>query len=221
MKLFGKKKEKQVDSKQQTMDSLKNLKETLEDLEMRQQHITKKIDQQLEEAKTQNRKKNKKAALFALKKKKMYEGEVAKLDGARMTLEQQIFALEGATTQVNVLTSIKQGNKAIKSAYNNISVEEVDKVKDDLEDFKALQDEINDALKTDYEDEDELLDELDELEALEVEEEMLKDVEGVPVNDLSNKEAGKTEVEKSDVPANEEKKEADDDLEALKASMMN
>lgn len=42
------------------------------------------------DAKAKSSAKDKRGALFALKRKKMYEGEVNKLNGARMTLESQV-----------------------------------------------------------------------------------------------------------------------------------
>ncbi len=61
----------------------------------RENHIQKKIKAQLLDAKAKSAAKDKRGALFALKRKKMYEGEVNKLNGARMTLESQVNALEG------------------------------------------------------------------------------------------------------------------------------
>ena len=56
----------------------------------RETHIQKKIKAQLLDAKAKSSAKDKRGALFALKRKKMYEGEVNKLNGARMTLESQV-----------------------------------------------------------------------------------------------------------------------------------
>lgn len=56
----------------------------------RENHIQKKIKAQLLDAKAKSQAKDKRGALFALKRKKMYEGEVNKLNGARMTLESQV-----------------------------------------------------------------------------------------------------------------------------------
>lgn len=57
---------------------------------IRENHIQKKIKMQLLDAKAKSSAKDKRGALFALKRKKMYEGEVNKLNGARMTLESQV-----------------------------------------------------------------------------------------------------------------------------------
>jgi charged multivesicular body protein 4A/B len=56
----------------------------------RETHLQKKIKAQLLDAKNKSQLKDKKGALFALKRKKMYEGEINKINGARMTLEQQV-----------------------------------------------------------------------------------------------------------------------------------
>lgn len=60
---------------------------------VRENHIQKKIKAQLLDAKAKSNAKDKRGALFALKRKKMYEGEVNKLNGARMTLESQVWPM--------------------------------------------------------------------------------------------------------------------------------
>ena len=59
--------------------------------ESRETYIQKKIKAQLLDAKAKSKAKDKQGAMFALKRKKMFEGEVNKLNGARMTLESQVY----------------------------------------------------------------------------------------------------------------------------------
>ena len=51
---------------------------------------------------------------MSLKRKKMYEGEVAKLDGARMNLEQQIFSIEGASMTKDIFEGIHLEKSILK-----------------------------------------------------------------------------------------------------------
>ena len=51
---------------------------------------------------------------------KMYEGEVNKLQGARMTLESQIAALEGAAINVEVFKSMQLGANTMKNIRGDL-----------------------------------------------------------------------------------------------------
>jgi charged multivesicular body protein 4 len=50
----------------------------------------------------------------------MYESETAKLQGARITMESQINALESAAINIDVFTAMNQGTKALKAARGNL-----------------------------------------------------------------------------------------------------
>jgi len=52
-----------------------------------------------------------------MKRKKMFETEVSKLQGARTTLESQILAIESASINVSTVNAMKQGNDALKSMH--------------------------------------------------------------------------------------------------------
>ena len=179
MRLFGggKKKEKPVDP-QEAVNTIGKLKDTLSTLEQRQKVLEAKARNELENAKEKNRQKDKRAALYSLKKKKMYESEIAKLDAAKMNMEQQIFMIEGSTTNVTVFESMRAAQSTIAQQHRNISVEQVDELRDQMEEHQQLQDEISDALTQPMGnlmnmDDDELLEELDKMEASEMEEKML------------------------------------------------
>lgn len=59
-------------------------------------------------------------ALFALKRKKMYEGEVSKLQGARITMDQQIMALESASVNIETFKALQSGAQAMKAVRGNM-----------------------------------------------------------------------------------------------------
>lgn len=61
-------------------------------------------------------------AMFALKRKKMYEAEVSKLQGAKISLESQAMALENAAVNVEILKSMKAATDAMKSTRLNLCV---------------------------------------------------------------------------------------------------
>ena len=63
----------------QTAETIKKLRDQLETLEKREHHISTKISLQFQDAKKKSAAKDKRGAIFALKRKKMYENEIEKL----------------------------------------------------------------------------------------------------------------------------------------------
>mmetsp|Transcript_4362 Transcript_4362/g.7155 ORF Transcript_4362/g.7155 Transcript_4362/m.7155 type:complete len:233 (+) Transcript_4362:106-804(+) len=174
MNLFGKKKANAAPAPL-PVDTIKVLRENLEVLEKREEHITKKIETALAEAKLKSSKKDKNGALFALKRKKMYEAEVSKLQGARITLDSQILALESAAVNIQTFKAMETGASAMKGMRGNIDADKVDEIMDDIQEEKDIHDSISEAISRpgqDLFDDEELLEELAELDALEMEEEV-------------------------------------------------
>eukprot|EP00742_Colponemidia_sp_Colp-10_P000367 GILJ01000404.1.p1 GENE.GILJ01000404.1~~GILJ01000404.1.p1 ORF type:complete len:224 (-),score=58.93 GILJ01000404.1:237-908(-) len=180
MNLFGKAKKKTVNP----VDSIMQLRETLTTLEKRQLHIEKKIGAQLEEARAKTKAKDKRGALFALKRKKMYEAEVSKLDGARMTIETQILALENAQTNIMALDAMRMGTTAMKEAHNHLNIDQVDNIMEEIQEQQQLQEEIQQVLSQPIGtpmDDDELLEELNMMEQEDLEKQLL-DTTSVPTS---------------------------------------
>lgn len=178
MRLFGKKKKNPEMKPEQALESLDNMRKTLADIEKRQNLLHSKAMNELQMAKERKKNNDTRSAVMCLKRKKMYESEIAKLDGARINLEQQIFAIEGASMNKNIFDSMRTGHQAMKAMHQGITIEEVDKLKDDMEEQQDMLNELNEALSQPTGmmasmDDDELLDELNELEAQELETQML------------------------------------------------
>mmetsp|Transcript_12941 Transcript_12941/g.16906 ORF Transcript_12941/g.16906 Transcript_12941/m.16906 type:complete len:238 (+) Transcript_12941:128-841(+) len=175
MNLFGKKKKQAAAPS--TADTIIRLRTTIETLDKREEFITTKMNQQTNEAKLKLKKKDKKGAMFCLKRKKMYENEITKLAGAKLQLEQQIFALEGAHINTETFQASRAAAGALRAARGDIDADQVDEVLDDINEEMELANEIGEAISRpaqDLFDDDELLAELDELEELGVEEELLE-----------------------------------------------
>ncbi|EEY60311.1 uncharacterized protein PITG_12696 [Phytophthora infestans T30-4] len=167
-----------------TADTIRKLREQLESLEKRELHIVKKIALQLQEAKQKSAAKDKRGAIFALKRKKMYEAEVEKLQGARMTLETQVMTLESAHVNMETFTALRSGAEQMKSIHGQMNVDKVDNIMDDIQEEMATADEIGRAISqplgSQLYDDDELEDELREMEELELEEKTLEPVAATP-----------------------------------------
>lgn len=136
------------------------------------------------EAKAKMAKKDKKGALFAMKRKKMYEAEIEKIQNTKMTLETQVMALESATQNIETYTAMKSGTNAMKKIRQDVDIENVDDLMDDIKEEMEIAQEIGNAISQPadplmYGDEDDLLAELGELEQEDLEEELLKKPEVV------------------------------------------
>ena len=154
----------------------------METLEKRQIHLDKKIEQQLQEAKAKMAKKDKRGALYCLKRKKMYEAEIEKINGARLTLEQQMIAIEGTVTNSETIKAMTAGKEAMAKARGNVTVDDVGELMDDITDEVEQANDIAAAISAPANavlDDEELLNELNEMEELELESQLL-DAPAVP-----------------------------------------
>ena len=188
MNLFGRRRSKPrgAPASKDPAQTIVSLRGTLDTLEKRQAHLDKQIAKQDAEAKAKMAKKDRRGALFCLKKKKMYEAEIEKLNGARLTLESQIIALEGTVTNADTVAAMKSGATAMKHARADVDADAVGDLMDDIQEEMATADEISAAISApggDLLGDDELLDELNELEEHELESQLL-DAPPIPVAPL-------------------------------------
>ena len=129
------------------------------------------------------------------------------MDGAIMMLEEQKMMLDSNLTMGNIYETLKEGSKAMNLAQENFKIEDLDKIRDEMEDNKVAFEEKNNFFQ-EYavQDNAELDDELDQLQS-ELDNEALPDLKDkkkeVIFNDGNN-------VQKEVVKKNEEK-----DLEAF------
>lgn len=156
--------------------------------EKREEHILKKVDAQVKEAKAKMAKGDKKGALFAMKRKKMYEQEADKIQNVKMTLETQVINLESAAQNAATFDAMKSGTQTMKKIRNDVGIDKVDDIMDEIKEEMELAQEVNNAIAQPvdplFADEDELLAELEGLETADLEAELLKPP-AKPVEDLS------------------------------------
>merc|ERR1719389_583776 len=84
------------------------------------------------EAKEKMAKNDKKGALFCLKRKKMYEGEMEKIGNVKMTLETQVMNLESAAQNADTFNAMKAGTNTMKKIRNDVGIDKVDDLMDDI-----------------------------------------------------------------------------------------
>ncbi|KAJ8442308.1 hypothetical protein Cgig2_011231 [Carnegiea gigantea] len=132
-----------------------------------QQQLEAVIEAEKQAARDLIREKKKDRALLALKKKKVQEELLQKVDAWLLNVEQQLSDIELASKQKAVFESLQSGNNAMKAIQSEINLDDVQKLMDDTAEAKAYQDEINAILgeKLTAEDEEEVLAEFQNLEA--------------------------------------------------------
>jgi charged multivesicular body protein 4 len=169
----------------------------------------------VKEAKLKMSKGDKKGALFAMKRKKLYEQEQDKIANVKMTLETQVIGLESAAQNAMTFQAMQAGTKTMAKIRNDVGIEQVDDVMDEIKEEMEMAQEINDAIAQPVDplmaDEDDLLAELNELETADLEAELLKPPPTAEAS-LSLPDAPKNEL-----PALAKKEE--DDLKALEAEL--
>ncbi|CAG8485608.1 16684_t:CDS:2 [Acaulospora morrowiae] len=174
----------QQKAKPNAKDAIVRLRDTLQMLEKRENHLQNKIDSELKTAKTYAAT-NKRAAMMALKRKKQYENQIEKIGGARITIEAQVMAIENANVNLETIRAMEKGAEAMKAIHGSMDINKVDDTMDSIREQMDLADEISNAISAPMIgidlDDDELNAELEELEQ-EVLDSQLLEVEAPPVS---------------------------------------
>lgn len=208
-KVFGGKKEEKGPD---TASAIMNLRDTENMLVKKQEYLEKKIEMELNIARTQGTK-NKRAAIQALKRKNRYAKQLQQIDGTLATLEMQREALESANTNTAVLESMKTAADALKKAHN-MDIDQVHNMMDDIGEQQDIAKEISEAISNPVAfgqdvDEDDLELELEKLEQEALDEELLKaGPSGVDIPAAIDEPLEKQKGKK--VPAKAARKEEDD-----------
>ncbi len=201
------KKKKKEETQEEVMKAVEKLNLQLSDMEEKITHLEAKKNGIVESAKEKLKKGDKNGARQALQKKKWVDDQIKTMDGAIMMLEEQKMMLDSNLTMGNIYETLKEGSKAMNLAQENFKIEDLDKIRDEMEDNKVAFEEKNNFFQ-EYavQDNAELDDELDQLQS-ELDNEALPDLKDkkkeVIFNDGNN-------VQKEVVKKNEEK-----DLEAF------
>lgn len=128
-----------------TKDAIIRLRESLETLEKREKYLQIKVNNELKIAK-ENAHSNKTLALMALKRKRAYEDQITKIMGSRMTIEQQVLAIENASLNLETMNAMKAGADAMKNIHGKLDINKVDSTMDDIREQMDLANEVSDAI---------------------------------------------------------------------------
>lgn len=167
-KMFGTDNTKNVERKpiqpaSNSINTLSQLKKTSETLEKRKNHLSIKMNGFMKKAREKMKKGDKRGAMLLLKKKKMYEKEIAKIEGSQMNLENQIITIESMYTNKLVFDNLKNTNNCIKHLNSKMNIDDVEDMHDDLNEAIETSNEVGDLMSRpigEEFDEDELLEEL-------------------------------------------------------------
>lgn len=151
-----------------TRAAISTLKQTVETQEKREQHITRKMQEIVFDAKKKMAKGNKKGAINAMKKKKLYEQEIEKIENIKMTLEMQIIHLESSSQNAANVYAMKEGTHALQTIHKTYNSDQVEDLMDEIREETDNARDINDALRVPIDsnmfDDDDLLNELEGLD---------------------------------------------------------
>ncbi|SHO79266.1 Similar to S.cerevisiae protein SNF7 (One of four subunits of the ESCRT-III complex) [Malassezia sympodialis ATCC 42132] len=156
------------DNKSNARDAIIGLREQLHLITKKEEYLQTKVDDELRKAREQVTT-NKRAAQAALRQKKMYETELDRLAGSRMTLETQVNAIENANMNLETMRAMQRGSAALKQIHASMDIDKVDNTMDSIREQMSLSNEISEAISNPVGvgtelDEDELRAELQELE---------------------------------------------------------
>lgn len=207
----------------QTISVMQNLSEREEQLEKKKLLLERKIHDEMERAREFTKQKKKSQALMCLKKKKMYEQQLERLDALMSRVMEQRNMLEEQQTTLGVLSSMQEAAKAQKKTMQEMKIENIDNTLEEIQEVGEQMRMINEAIGQPVGvfadmDQDDLEAELAEMEAEELDNQLL---EPAPVP--ATKVPGVAEAPLPSVPqkaaAKPGKTKEELELEALEAEM--
>lgn len=133
-------------SKDLTKKAIIELREHINLLNKKQSHLQTQILTTENDAKQFLTKGNRTLAKNSLKRKKIYEQQLDKLDGQINSLEQQLFTIETSNLNAETMRAMQQGAKAMKSIHKNMDIDQVDETMDDVREQVELSEEISEAI---------------------------------------------------------------------------
>lgn len=145
--------------------SLKTQRHRLEDHRTR---VTAQIGRETLVARQLIASEHKDRALLALKKKKLQENTLLKLDAFLLNVESMLADVESSKDQVKVFAALKQGNEAQKLLQKAVALEDVEELMEETAEAREYQDQLQRALGVSWTGQDESEIEA-ELAALEME----------------------------------------------------
>jgi len=114
--------------------------------EKRQANVQQKMQSLQGQAKQKMSTGDKRGALNLMKRSKMYQKELDKIENVKATLEMQAIQVESAASNKNTLNAMLTGNKTMKKIRKDVGLDNVDAVMDDIREEMEYGAEINLAI---------------------------------------------------------------------------
>jgi len=140
MSYFGRR-----DTQQSAREAIVVLRQQLQMIEKKEEHLQKKIDQDLKIAKA-NAVSNKPLATSALKRKRFNETQLEQLRGQQMQLEMQVNTLESANLNKETMDAMRKAAQALADIHSGMSVAKVDQTMAEIQEQRAVADEITELI---------------------------------------------------------------------------
>ncbi|KAL1937737.1 hypothetical protein VTO73DRAFT_12890 [Trametes versicolor] len=172
------------DPKQSSRDAIVTLRQQLQMIEKKEEYLQKKIEEEVKKARA-NAVSNKAAATAALRRKKVTEQELDRLQNTRFQLEMQVNTLESASFNAENMAAMKKASTALKDIHGKLTIDTVDRTMADIQEQTQLASEVSEAISSSTYagveiDEDSLQQELADLEQDELNDRLMGD--HVPVH---------------------------------------
>jgi len=155
------------DTQQVSRDAIVGLRQQLQMIGKKEEHIQKQIEEQTQTAK-KNAVSNRMVATGALKQRKILENNLDKLQGSRFQLEAHVNTLESAKMNQETMAAMKKAADALKHIHGGMNMDKVDKTMADIQEQTQLAEEISNLISTNPVgtefDDDELLKELENMQ---------------------------------------------------------
>jgi len=143
--LFGRPKPK-TSSAPKATDAIAKLNETMEMMDKRIQHLQKQIDKSHQDAKDATRRKDKRGAMYHLKRKMALTKQLDNTYNNKLNMDTQILALQNASWNNEMLEAQKVSNAALKAVANDKMIEEAQDVRESLEEGMQMAEELGQAV---------------------------------------------------------------------------
>ncbi|KAI0772061.1 Snf7-domain-containing protein [Trametes elegans] len=196
------------DPKQSSRDAIVTLRQQLQMIEKKEEYLQKKVEEEVKKARA-NAVSNKAgeqpapvrptaamlmctrtfpptcSATAALRRKKVTEQELERLQNTRFQLEMQVNTLESASFNAENMAAMKKASTALKDIHGKLTIDKVDQTMADIQEQTQLANEVSEAISSSTYagvdiDEDELKQELADLEQDELNDRLMAD--HVPVH---------------------------------------
>lgn len=145
--LFGKGKKKQKKQEAPTIEeNSEKLSKTIEDLKKKNEYDQARANELLRQAIAFKKQGNDKKAKDCLKKKKLIEMNMAKIEQMQTNLEAQQMQIQNAETTSKVFEAYKQNNEVMKNQFKGYDIDQIQDTLDEIQDNQESFNEITDAI---------------------------------------------------------------------------